>query len=110
MSKEVDCPYCGEGQEINRDDGYGCEEDQIYQQECSYCDKTFIYTTSISISHEAQKADCLNGTPHDYRRTNTYPKWAARMRCSICGDENPLPKEEMQRLYAEDHAGVEVAP
>ncbi|MFZ2809426.1 MAG: hypothetical protein WAZ60_23830 [Desulfosalsimonadaceae bacterium] len=105
--KDVDCPYCGAGLEINHDDGYGYEEDKVYQQECSSCLKNFIFTTEICISHEAEKADCLNGADHKYKRTITYPKWAARDRCTMCGDEIPLPEEERRRLYDEDHAGVD---
>jgi predicted RNA-binding Zn-ribbon protein involved in translation (DUF1610 family) len=106
MAKDVECPYCGAELEINHDDGYGLDEDRTYQQECSACGKNFVYTTSISIDHEAEKAACLNGGEHDYKRTNTYPRWAARDRCAMCGDEIPISREERLRLYNEDHAGV----
>ena len=33
--KDVECPYCYADQEINHDDGYGFDEDQLYEQECS---------------------------------------------------------------------------
>ena len=32
--KDVDCPYCKAEQDINHDDGYGYEEDGMYEQEC----------------------------------------------------------------------------
>ena len=100
MMNDVECPYCGEGLEICHDDGHGMEEDELHEDECSKCGKAFVFTTSISISHEAQKAACLNGAPHDYERTRTYPPEFARLRCTMCGDEKPLdydgnvPKEE----------------
>ena len=85
---DVDCPYCGEPQEINHDDGYGYSEDEIYEQECSNCEKTFAYTTSISFYYEATKADCLNGGEHDLRPVIHYPRyWSNWVRCSMCGHE-----------------------
>ena len=53
---DIDCPYCGKGQDINHDDGYGYEEDEIFEQECSGCDKVFVFTTSIDFYYEAEKA------------------------------------------------------
>jgi hypothetical protein len=51
---DVNCPYCGEGQEINHDDGYGYEEDRDFEQQCVSCDKTFKFTTGIIYSYEVQ--------------------------------------------------------
>ena len=41
MSKDVECPYCGAELEINHDDGYGYEEDGIYEQECRESEKAY---------------------------------------------------------------------
>ena len=87
---DVECPYCGAEVEINHDDGYGYEEDKIHEQQCGECDKTFVYQTSIHFSHEASKADCLNGGEHKYKRTSTYPPEFARMQCEDCGHERPI--------------------
>lgn len=91
MNCDVDCPYCGAGQEICHDDGQGYEEDVKHEQECSDCDKTFIFTTDISFSYDAERADCLNGDKHRWYRTNTYPRKCARLQCSICDTEKPCP-------------------
>jgi len=86
MYSDVDCPYCGKGQEINHDDGYGYEEDQIYEQECRHCEKTFAFTTAISLNHEATKAECLNGGEHQWEEMVIYPKcWPDAKRCVACG-------------------------
>ncbi|MDF1685318.1 MAG: hypothetical protein P1U50_00900 [Parvibaculaceae bacterium] len=61
---DVRCPYCGEGQEINHDDGYGYDEMAIHQQECFACENTFTFTTQTHFSYDTGKADCLNGWPH----------------------------------------------
>lgn len=87
VKSDVQCPYCGANQEINHDDGCGYAEDEIHQQECSECEKVFIFTTSIHFYYSADKADCLNGAEHDYQRTRTYPPEAAKLRCTICGEE-----------------------
>lgn len=59
--KDLECPYCGEGLEICHDDGFGSEEDELYEMECEYCEKSFVFDTSISYNYESYKADCLNG-------------------------------------------------
>lgn len=84
MSNDVECPYCGVGQEINHDDGYGYEEDRRHEQQCSDCDKTFVFTTSISYYYEAEKADCLNGGEHSWKISATYPREYSDMYCEAC--------------------------
>lgn len=84
---DTNCPYCGAEVEINHDDGYGMDENEIHQQECWKCEKTFTYTISISIDHYPEKADCLNGEAHQLELTATYPPEFARMRCKDCGHE-----------------------
>ena len=89
---DIECPYCGKEQEINHDDGYGYCEDEVYQQHCSDCDRYFVYTTSVSYSYEANKADCLNDGKHDWKPSHSYPKCATKMVCSMC-DERREPTE-----------------
>ena len=80
------CPYCGAEVEINHDDGYGLEENEIYEQECGSCEKTFVYTTTIHTSYNLRKADCLNDGQHEWVKTNTFPEYLARVVCRICGE------------------------
>lgn len=84
------CPYCDKETEICHDDGYGFQEDELYEQECDHCEKVFAYTPLISFSYKVSKAPCLNEGRHRRRRTKTYPPQHARWRCSYCGDEKPL--------------------
>ncbi len=95
---DVYCPYCDAGQEINHDDGFGYEEDITYEMQCSECEKNFVFTTSISFNHEAEKADCLNGEDHNYELTHTCPKEYSKMRCVYCTDERELTDEERGRF------------
>lgn len=95
---DVECPYCGAEQEICHDDGYGHEEDGVYQQECTACDKLFVFTTSIRFSYQVKKADCLNGSPHTFKRTITAPIEYTRMCCTVCDEERPLTDEERKEL------------
>lgn len=88
--RDVECPYCESDVEINHDGGYGYDEDDLHQQECPECEKTFTYTTVIVIHHIAYKADCLNDGEHQFERTKTYPPEFARLRCKTCGSEKPL--------------------
>ena len=97
---DVNCPYCDAEIEINHDDGYGYAEDVAHQQECGKCGKTFVYNTSISFYYEAEKADCLNGQPHDYQPTHTCPKEYTRMRCSMCDNERAMTPEEKAKFIS----------
>ena len=91
---DVECPYCGEGQEINHDNGYGYKEDETYEQECGECGKTFIYRTAPHYAHMTCKADCLNGSDHQFKPTHTYPKQCTKMRCKDCDEvREPTPDE-----------------
>lgn len=96
--KDVECPYCGESQEINHDDGYGYDEDTLYNQECSNCDKTFVYTTYIMFYYESHKADCLNGEEHKYKPTMTVPRKYTMMRCTDCEEERKPTDSEMESI------------
>lgn len=88
MRKDVECPYCDSWQEICHEDGYGYQENEDYEQECSECGNIFMFTTSILFCYEARAAHCLNGdAPHQYEITETYPPEFATMRCTICGKE-----------------------
>lgn len=93
---DVNCPYCNADLRINHDDGCGYEEDYKHQQDCSSCGKTFVFTTYISFSYDADKADCLNGAEHDYQKVFTIPDEFSKMRCTICDDDRDLTDQERQ--------------
>lgn len=85
----ANCPYCKEEVEINHDDGYGYDENEIHTQECSKCGKTFAYTTMISIDHDTKQAPCQNGDEHDLHPIEGCREefFKGRSRCSWCGEE-----------------------
>lgn len=104
MSHDIECPYCGAGQDICHDDGQGYAEGERHEQECSECEKTFVFTTSISFYYEAEKADCLNGAPHKLEMSRTYPRQYSQMECKDCDfRRKPTPEE-----FAE--AGIVIEP
>lgn len=94
MIADIECPYCEMWQDINHDDGYGYEEDIKHQQECQFCNKTFVFETFISYHYEAVKADCLNDVEHNYELTNTNPKEFSKMECTMCGEKRELSAQE----------------
>jgi hypothetical protein len=94
MSKDVECPYCSADIEICHDDGAGYSEDVRHEQLCWKCDKTFVFTTSISYYYEAEKADCLNDGQHDLEMSCTTPRRRSRMRCQTCDFERAPTEEE----------------
>jgi len=94
MYDDIECPYCGKGFDIDTCDGFGCTEDEVYEQECPHCEKNFIFTVSWSPFYTAEKADCLNGAPHTYKPSHTYPVDFVKMVCSQCDDHrDPTPAE-----------------
>jgi hypothetical protein len=97
---EPECPYCGAGQEINHDDGYGYAEDEIYQQVCGDCEKTYAFTTSILFSYDLTEAPCLNGGQHKFEATFTIPAEYTKMVCNTCGERRAPTDEEMVTVLA----------
>jgi hypothetical protein len=61
----------------------------------------FIYRISISIHYEAEKADCLNGSTHDWHPTFTRPIKYTEGECKVCGVRRKATFEDMQ--YALDY-------
>ena len=96
--KDTRCPYCGKWQEINHDDGYGYDENILYQQECSNCNKIFTFHTTIIFDYSAYTADCLNGGEHKYKKTYTRPKKFTKMRCIYCEDERDPTDAEWKNI------------
>ncbi|PCI04590.1 MAG: hypothetical protein COB78_09870 [Hyphomicrobiales bacterium] len=92
---DVNCPYCGYGNQINHDDGFGYREDEKHQQECSDCEKTFVFTTSISYHYEPEKAICLNGGDHEFEPTFTFPIEHTKMECELCWERRVPTDQEM---------------
>lgn len=91
---DLECPYCGAEQEVCHDDGFGYEEDRRHEMECSECEKTFVFTTMISFSYEAEKADCLNDGEHVLSMSATYPREYSQMQCRDCDfRRKPTPEE-----------------
>lgn len=98
---DLNCPYCNAGLDINHDDGFGYDQDLIHEMECSECEKSFVFTTHISFNYYPEKADCLNGEPHDYHLTQTEPKCVSEMFCQFCGDRRKLTESERIELNIE---------
>jgi predicted RNA-binding Zn-ribbon protein involved in translation (DUF1610 family) len=95
--KDVKCPYCGEEQDINHEDGYGYSEGETFHQECKSCGKSFAYETQRIFHYDVRKADCLNKHRHKWHLTTTIPKCATRMMCPDCGEYRELTKKERKK-------------
>ena len=93
---DAECPYCGHEQEINHDDGYGYGESEIYEQQCSNCEKYFAFKISIIFCYSTHKAPCMNGGLHEYKPTMTTPKYWTKMRCIHCDRERELTDGERE--------------
>lgn len=85
--KDVTCPYCSHQFDICHDDGHGYDESRRHEDTCPKCEKNFVFTSYISVTHTAYKADCLNGEPHKLDLSRTYPPQFRMMRCRDCDYE-----------------------
>lgn len=95
---DIDCPYCGYGQEVCHDDGENYDESVTHQMECYECEKEFVFTTCISFDYHPEKADCLNGGDHDWKPTRTFPVQYTSMCCSMCDDKRDATADEMRDI------------
>ena len=98
---DLNCPYCDAELEVCHDDGFGYEEDKAHEMECDECGKNFVFHTHISFNYHPEKADCLNGSPHDFRNWTT--RWddgdgttTENRICRACG------KNERRRIPISD--------
>ena len=103
---DIECPYCGYEMEVCHDDGFGYEEGVPHEMECSECEKSFAFYTTISFDYEAIETPCKNGDA-DHLGCNTIYGFFAdddqlcyKSKCSLCGIEvddrkgNPLDHQE----------------
>ena len=97
------CPYCDEAIEIDHDDGYGYEEDEIFEQECKHCNKVFKYNTDIIYVYTLDKAPCLNGEAHDWKPRRGAPAYyfEGKELCNCCGEERDTLSKEERKLMVE---------
>ena len=82
-----ECPYCEAPQEYCNDEGFG--QDDTWDEECTECGKLYRLQGWYEEEYSAEKADCLNGEPHDFKQIVGYPKewFIGKFRCSACDKE-----------------------
>lgn len=82
---DVECPYCSHEQEVVQDDGHGCIDGEMYEEQCEKCEKFFALCPSISYDFSASKADCMNGSPHNWKvNERLYNENMMRRYCKDC--------------------------
>lgn len=103
MIEDVECPYCEKWNEIDHDDGYGYQEDEVFQQECRHCEKTFGYNTATIYHYTAIKMPCANGGKHELVDVVRYPKefGVGKKRCVNCDEEIMVDKEASKKAIQE---------
>lgn len=98
----LECPYCEEEIE-DPDDCY--EPDVTYDHECPHCGKNFIFTVEYTRDYHADKAPCLNGESHDWRKISGAPRYhfVNRRRCHYCDKEKVLKPGDDDYVEANDN-------
>lgn len=84
MTDELCCPYCEADLGDYIDDCH--EPDDQYEYQCSKCNKNFVFTICYCPSFDSEKADCLNGAEHDYKKMIGVPEehFKNKRRCKMC--------------------------
>ena len=85
MNSNHECPYCNAKQEHVNDEPF--EQDEVWDEECSSCGKTYRLHGWYEENYRAEKADCLNGdVPHNFVQIMGLPKehFIGKFRCSVC--------------------------
>ena len=107
---DINCPYCDAEIDICHDEGQGYEEDKKHSQECSNCERTFVFTTSIIFHYKAAEAPCLNEGDHEWEETKTFPRVFTEERCRICDECRPVTESrraELEKAAAEKLAAAQ---
>lgn len=87
---DVFCPYCSHSFDIDASDPIYYDEDERIPTECPSCYKKMLVRPVVTYEYEAEEADCLNGSPHDWSEWfRSYPvenftKWLASRNCYSC--------------------------
>lgn len=83
----IECPYCDH--EMNDPDECHDPSD-LYEHQCSACEKIFVFTVDYTINYYPHQADCKNGGPHNYKKCVGAPAeyFANRYRCVDCEHEH----------------------
>lgn len=97
---DMNCPYCGAGNDVCHDDGHGYAEDVPHEHQCHECDKRFVFFTTISFYYEPCSADCLNTGSHIWEPSFTVPIEYTKGVCATCGAERKATPEDMAAAYA----------
>jgi len=92
----IECPYC----EKDVIPGEGYDQEVLYEQECSYCGMTFTYFIQYEPSYTSQKAPCLNGGDHDFKKIIGCPEeyFKDKYRCSYCEQEIIIKEDDIDRI------------
>lgn len=83
MNHDLECPYCGTGIEVSPD--FRLVEDELFEDECPKCEKNFIFHVTYTINYYPEKADCLNGADHTWKKQLSNPCYPDRKVCTVCG-------------------------
>ena len=90
IGHDVDCPYCGAGCEIDKEDEFF--PDIKYSLECKECGCWFSFAPVITVVFQSSKSPCLNGGHHEFTNQSlpTEEGMYEFVACKYCGvDEYP---------------------
>lgn len=99
--EKINCPYCEAENEVETSDGV--HTDCLNEMQCSSCEKNFVFTAEVSLYLSAEKADCLNGAEHKWKKCSGHPAWffVGKYRCEDCGETKTEDTPERRKALKE---------
>lgn len=103
MYNEITCPYCDFGYDLCHDDGAFYHDGESEKEQCPKCEKYFMVTSHLSWDFSSEKADCLNGSEHDWQPQSGYPRefFFGRFTCSQCEEQECRDEEGRKKALQE---------
>ena len=97
FTNEIVCPYCGAENGIPDEHS---DEGELVEMECRECEKEFVYQCNYSVDYSSQKAPCLNGGEHSWKKMVGAPRkyFENKYRCEYCNKEKKFNDEEIKKL------------
>lgn len=82
---ELECPYCKCLTEVELERDWATTKNDPHEAKCCHCHKNFVFHTEFVLTLHPKKADCLNGSPHQFAEWLGLPHGYEKKECKDCG-------------------------
>lgn len=82
---QTECPYCKCLTEVELERDWATTKNDPHEAKCCHCHKNFVFHTEFFLTLHPKKADCLNGSPHQFAEWLGLPHGYEKKECKDCG-------------------------